>query len=386
MNIGIDLRGLNYSINTGVNSYTLHFLHCLYEVKKQRNNLQITAIGLDKKVFKQLFLDYPFIINLIDHNLSYSDYLNQFIITNRSFLNILALLKLKITGNFRFFAKQFDIIFLPQPKPFLFNPKTQVITIFHDIFGVIDDSTMTWKQKLIENKRVYKALAKGSKAIFANSFSTALDLQKILEIDQDKIKLVYPALPILKTKSKNSSKLHLPKKYMLAISGIEPRKNWLNIIKAYELLRINGIAGDYRLVLAGRVVNQKYYTSLLKYITKNRIKNVEFILDIDDTNKKVLLKNTSFVLYPSYYEGFGFPILEAFEHGKVVITSKISSMPELARGGAVYINPLNFLEIYNAMQILIEDPEFKAKLNQNITKIKQKYTWTELQNALESVL
>jgi glycosyltransferase involved in cell wall biosynthesis len=139
-------------------------------------------------------------------------------------------------------------------------------------------------------------------------------------------------------------------------------------------------------VLVGRIIDQNYYDTLAAFIGKNKLKNVVFYFDLSQENKEVLYKNCEFVVYSSFYEGFGFPILESFRYHKPVITSKISSMPEIAKEGGLYVNPLNYLEIAAAMYILNSDKSFYNLLVESITNSKDVYNWSELEIALEKVV
>jgi glycosyltransferase involved in cell wall biosynthesis len=99
-----------------------------------------------------------------------------------------------------------------------------------------------------------------------------------------------------------------------------------------------------------------------------------------------LLQNCLFLAYPSFYEGFGFPILEAQRHSKIVLTSRVSSMPEIGKDACLYINPFDYKDIANGFLILTKDPVFAQSLTDNIPKNANSYGWEELQNGLEKIL
>jgi glycosyltransferase involved in cell wall biosynthesis len=394
MNIAIDLRGLNYTSLTGVNTYTLHFLYCLKNIKQRDSTLSLTSIGLEKNTYTKLCLDYPFLINLFDDRLTMSQYLGiKYFNIPQSLISILIVSKMRFTKSVDWYGcREFDIILQPQPKPILIHRNTILMTVFHDIYSVIDSSTMSFRQRILENIFVYKLLADSSFKVLANSLSTAFDLENLMEIENCKIKLVYPAKPIWQTISSEDrygfkTKITgLPKKYMLCVSGIESRKNWLNILKAFKYNQDKYDNFDYSLILAGRIIDKAYYETLVSYINQNVLNNIVFYLDLDQNDKNELYKNCEFVVYPSFYEGFGFPIIESFEYHKPVITSKISSMPELAKESGIYVNPLNYLEIAAAMYILISDKVFYKQLVDSIIKSKDRFDWTELEYALEKIL
>jgi glycosyltransferase involved in cell wall biosynthesis len=396
MKIGVDLRGLNYGVLTGVNTYTIHYLYCLYKIKQDNPNLFITSIGVKPGVFAKLVREYPFLSTIFDTQISFGQYIGlPFLKNNNGVISALILIYMRLFSKIEWFGcSTFDVLFLPQPKPILIHQKTDIVTIFHDIYGVIDNSTMNVRQRIMEHVFVYRLLAERSYKLFANSLSTAQDLQQFLKINEDHIKIVYPALPIWDTIKKPQIKNNdikqfsnnLPKKYILSVSGLEPRKNWINILLAFKECQNKDALLDYYVIFAGRVVDRDYYQKLLEIIETQHIDRVIFHLDVTDVQKNELYEKCDFVLYPSYYEGFGFPILEAFRHHKPVVTSKISSMPELAREGALYVNPLNYIEIAAAMQILARDRVFYQKLVDYTVNSTQIYSWDELQKALENIV
>jgi glycosyltransferase involved in cell wall biosynthesis len=162
--------------------------------------------------------------------------------------------------------------------------------------------------------------------------------------------------------------------YILSIGRLEKRKNTLNIIKSYLLLRKERKI-KHKLLLAGKPgygyaeikteieKNQKY---------KNDIVELGFV-----SNDKLssLYTNAAILLYPSLYEGFGYPILEAYSYGVPVITANTSSMPEVANGGALLVNPNSTFEIAAAMSQIINKPEIANKLNFKAKKVLTKYSW-----------
>ncbi|MBC7471759.1 MAG: glycosyltransferase family 4 protein [candidate division SR1 bacterium] len=394
MNIGIDLRGLNYMPLTGINTYTIHFLYCLSNIKYNHPNMHFTAIGLQSDVYDKISLEYPFIYKLFERRITTSQYFGfQKLAIPQLLLSIFTIFKIRVTKNLNWAnCISFDLILQPQPKPLLKNEKSNLLVVFHDIYSAINTSTMSFKQRILENAYSYRIIAKASRYIFANSISTAMDLKNLLKIEEFKIQLVYPAKPIWKAFSNKQvqpkyNKTIIPsERYMLCVSGIEPRKNWINILKAFKYTQQKNDSSGYHLVLVGRIVDEKYYKTLILLIKSLDIKNVTFHLDLNQEEKHELYQNCDFLLYPSFYEGFGFPIIEALEYEKPVITSKISSMPELAKESGLYVNPLNYLEIASAMEILQKDRMFYQYLVNSIDVDKIKYSWNELEIALEKIL
>ncbi len=390
MKIGVDLRGLNYKHITGVNTYTLHFLKELYNVKLENPEIKITGVGLAKKKLDQICKDFSFINDLIDESIEINEYLKlPNLFNNGKLVNMIFLIKMVRNQNLDSNkVRKFDFFFLPQPKPFLTNPQTKLIVIFHDLFGISGVNTTSIRQRLIENIFVYKQLANRSEQIVVNSYSTANDTSNKLNINKSKIKLTYPALPYLEPTEKNISKPFevVDGDYIVAISGIEPRKNWLNLVKAHNYLQNKHSDYNLKLVLIGRVVNNSYFNQLLRFINEQNVKGVIFKIDTLNHEKMLYIKNSIFTVYPSFWEGFGFPILESFKQKKPVVTSKISSMPELAKDSGVYVNPLNYKEIAAGIYLLFKDVEFRKKLTKETTKNLNYFNWSELHDRIVKIV
>jgi glycosyltransferase involved in cell wall biosynthesis len=141
---------------------------------------------------------------------------------------------------------------------------------------------------------------------------------------------------------------------------LHPRKNILNLIKAFELFKQN-TQSDFKLVLAG----EKYFwnNEMKEFLNKNVIKeNVIFTGRINDEDLVKYLSSSAGLVYVPFFEGFGIPIIEAFNCEVPVITSNTSSMPEVAGNAALFANPHDVNSIADKMQILFLNPELSVDL------------------------
>lgn len=387
LHLAVDLRPLNYPLLTGVNIYCLHLLRELAAVKQQRSNLTITGIGLQPQRQAELAADFGFFGQIFTDYLSLSQY-TRLKFANSRLQNLSMLLLARLLGYYENSGiSPFDYLLLMQPKPLWKHPKTKQICIFYDIYSALDPVSTNWANQLFTNKQTYRLIIAHSHRIWTLSLSTAWDLIHFLGTPKNQIKVVYPASTNLLATSDTptTTRTALPAKYVLAISGIEKRKNWFNLILAHRHLQQQGLA-DYSLVLAGRIVDRSYFLALKNLIAKLQIPKIIWVIDPNESEKRLLIQNSLFVAYPSLYEGFGFPILEAFAAHKCVLTSRISSMPEVAQNGALYVNPLNYLEIARGLQILLTDTELRTRLAQNARQIITQYDWSETRRALEELL
>jgi glycosyltransferase involved in cell wall biosynthesis len=382
MKIIVDLRCLNYSPITGVNAYCIRFLHCLFLNKLSNSSWQIFGLGLKQKRKEELCKKFVFFDQLFDEYITISQY-NNSPIHNGKINEIKTLVRIYTQKNINSSKVQFyDYLILPQPRPIFKNPKTKLITVVHDVFSILDNSN-NWSQKIIYSRITVDKILQSSHKVIVNSITTSQDVQKYFP-QSGSINLVYPSLPKLtqlfrdnnQSKASQSQKLpSLSQDFILALSGIEKRKNWLNLIRAYKLLIQTGsktFPEVPHLVLAGTIVDKAYYRQILKLIQELNLKSIIWILNPTEEEKEFLLKKCKLLVYPSIYEGFGFPILEALQFGTKVLTSCVSSMPEVGKASCSYINPFNPIDIYLGIEQSLQSKATNSAY-------KNEFSWKELQ-------
>lgn len=226
-----------------------------------------------------------------------------------------------------------------------------------------------------------KTSCKLAKKIIAISKSTAEDVQEIMHVDADRIEVSYCGGVSSEYRKyfadiKNVvDKVKLDKEYFLFISTIEPRKNIDTIVKAFCQYKRN-TGAEAQLVIAGQK-GWKYEKTL------ELIKGCEFSEDIilpgyiSKEEKDYLLQHAKCFMYPSLYEGFGIPILEAFEYEIPVITTAVSSMPEVGGEAAYYVeNPYDIDKMAELMdQVMKLDAEQLEKRRELMRIQKSKFSW-----------
>jgi len=165
----------------------------------------------------------------------------------------------------------------------------------------------------------------------------------------------------------------LPKNYFICIGTLQPRKNIERLIDAFLMLTID-MQKAYPLVIIGRAGWQ--CDELVKRIHALSIdKSIYWFYDVPTADKNRLLQSSFALVFPSLYEGFGLPILEAFIAETPVITSNITALPEVAGNAAILIDPYSIIGIAEAMKALIDDDALRQEL---IIKGKQrvkKFMW-----------
>ena len=166
------------------------------------------------------------------------------------------------------------------------------------------------------------------------------------------------------------------KNYLFFISTIEPRKNISTLVKAFNILKDNKKFKGLKLVLAGGLGWR--YEPILQEIDNSKYKK-DIIRPgyISNEEKKCLLHNCKAFTYPSLYEGFGLPILEAFANKAIVVTSNISSIPEVGGDSALYFNNVldeNELSKIIEKALIMDDKEKNKRINEG-TKLTKEFTW-----------
>jgi len=401
--LSVDLRSLNYPVRTGINIYFLNILKVLSEIKEEFPDLEISGFGLNNKVYQNLSNEYLWFQNLFVKNYSLPEYYNIGWVTKIWFLpktlldktiNILVWLANIFGINYTLNQYNFTHLYQPQIKAILSPKNANWLVATHDFFHF---QTPHWNDVLKRpNESFFLAKSILSKAnlIYANSISTANQIKFLFPKSIKKVKLVYLALPqTLNFKEINPEAiddlfiqniLNSGQKYFIALAGIEPRKNWINLVYAWKELEDKGF--ECKLVLAGRIVSKEYYSELLKLINKLELKNIIWRLNLSESDKKTLISNSVALLYPSLFEGFGFPILEAFSLGVPVLVGNTGSSLEVGGLGVVAINPLDIADISAGIEMLFKDNIYRQEL---IIKGKQRildFNWNENKESIKEWL
>jgi glycosyltransferase involved in cell wall biosynthesis len=167
-------------------------------------------------------------------------------------------------------------------------------------------------------------------------------------------------------------KFKLPANFILYIGTIEPRKNIARLIKAFALIASNH--PEVLLVIAGMKGwgTEDLFESVRNLKIESRVRFIGFV---PEDEKASLLSGAKIFIYPSIYEGFGIPVLEALACGIPTITSNTSALPEVAGEAALLVDPTSVSEISNAMEQLLMDTGLRAKLHKESLRQAAQFTW-----------
>lgn len=261
-----------------------------------------------------------------------------------------------------------DVFWSPRHHlPLLLRGLPAVVTI-HDLVWRRAPSTMMPMGRLLERLLMPPAL-RAARTILVPSAATAADLQSFYPQHAGKVR-VTPLGATLRAGPPSAAAARSP--YLLFVGTLEPRKNLARVLAALEQLRQRGTR--LRLVIAGG----RGWKSAGLHSTidaAERAGFVEYLGHVDDTALAQLYSGCEFLVAPSLYEGFGLQIVEALNFGKPVITSRLSSMPEVAGNAGLLVDPCSVDEIRDAIATLSEDAGLRHTLAGCARRQAEKFSW-----------
>lgn len=265
-------------------------------------------------------------------------------------------------------------------------PHTKTIVTVHDLSFVKVPETASPPLKRYLDDVVPRSLRRANH-IIADSIATKDDISEVYDIAPSKISVVYGAIqPYFQpTDDPHVSKMvrekyHLgDRPYLLSVGTVQPRKNYSRIIRALAMLREQG--HDLQFVIAGGKgwLQDEMYATVEKTNMSDYVKLIGYA---DDADLPVLYSQAACVAFPTLYEGFGFPILEGMACGTPVITSSVSSLPEVAADAAIVIDPYEVEAIANGIHRILTDPSLRAGLIDAGYKRVAEFSWQKSAESL----
>ncbi len=257
----------------------------------------------------------------------------------------------------------------------------KLVFTMHDLTFITHPEHHALFNKIHCLKGIIKAACFADK-IIAVSNCTKRDIVEYLGIPEEKIQVIYLAADH-KLKSERSTqnleylsnKFEIHKSYILCVATIEPRKNMKRLIQAYTTLP-ETLKDKYLLVIAGGTgwLNSDIYSFVKEQKLEQRIK---FLGYVDEPDLPILYSCCDVFVYPSLYEGFGLPVLEAMTCDVPVITSKVSSLPEVAGDAAVFVNPHDINSIRDALVEVLIDKNRNLDLRKKGVERSKGFSWAK---------
>ena len=240
-----------------------------------------------------------------------------------------------------------DLIFIRYPK----------------LYNFFDRKIYFWK---------FKYAAKKADLVIAISNQTEKDIIKYLKIKPEKIKVIYQGCQdVFKKeytydeKKEVAEKHNLPDKFILNVGTIEDRKNLFTIVKSIKNI-------DISLVIIGNKTS--YYNQIHQYILDNKLENRIFHLSkLENTELAIIYQLATVFIYPSIFEGFGIPIIEALYSKTPVITTNSGVFPEAGGENSIYINPTSVSEMQEAIEKLLTNEKLCIEMAEKGYEFVQKF-------------
>jgi glycosyltransferase involved in cell wall biosynthesis len=294
---------------------------------------------------------------------------------------------------FPFLLKKYDLDLMHFPHfniPFLYRKKF-IVTI-HDLilfhYPTVKNTTLNkfvYFFKLFAYHFIIRSTIKRAEKIITISKFTRNDLIKTLKTKKNKIKVIYEGAEFnqlsferpVKINCKNIIKKYgIMKPYLLYVGNAYPHKNLDRLVLAFSEVNSN-FSNNYQLVLVGK--NDYFYKKLKIFIYKNNLNNILITDYISDHKMNCLYQHSRLFIFPSLYEGFGLPPLEALIKDVPVVTSQESSMPEILGDNVQYFNPKETKDMIRAITAVLEDKKKNIHLTKSEKRyLQQKYSWKKM--------
>jgi len=283
-----------------------------------------------------------------------------------------------------------DLMHFPHWNVPLLYPGRFVVTIHDLIMYHFPRATATtlgpltyWVKDHLHRLVIKNAVKCASKIIVTSEF-TKEDVRKTLGVSEEKMVTTYQAPFPKNTDTQNLSPQEITtffaghninREYVLYVGAAYPHKNLDTLLQGWKIFE-DRYDEDYQLVLVGK--DSHFYRELHKTATKYQCKNVVFTGFVPDNELEILYNHASLYIFPSLYEGFGLPPLEAMAHGVPVASSDSSCLPEILQDSAYYFRPTDTRAISDAIEHLLIDKTLRARLIERGEKLCTKYSWEEL--------
>jgi len=355
MLISIDASRANRYYKTGTEWYSYHLIQNLKKVDQENHYFLYTDKRLRGDLanlpdnFEEKLLKWPF----------------KYLWTQG-----------RLSLEMKFSKEKPDVLFVPAHTIPIIHPKKTITTI-HDLgFERFPYLYSFWQRKYLKWSARY-ALKKATKIITVSNF-TKNELIKIYQADPKKIEVVYLGydkgkyclIEDREEVNKRLKKYNIFRPYLLYVGRLEKKKNVLGLIRAFNLVKNK----DLKLVLVGKFGYgyEEIEEEISKLNLKRRIIQPGWV---EEKDIPYLLNGAELFVFPSFYEGFGLPNLEAMACGCPVITSNVASLPEIAGGAALLVNPNNLWEIAQKIERIIGERGVRNELIEKGLERVKNFSW-----------
>lgn len=270
-----------------------------------------------------------------------------------------------------------DIVHFPNYLAPVATSCPYVVTI-HDMTLFITPQLHRWK-KLLLDRTLIPLVARKAEAIVTVSRSARDDIVRLLKVPADKVHVVLNAVSPAFQRVEDAARieevrarhnLHVP--YVLYVGNIEPRKNLVRLIDAFARIKKNGL--PHKLVMVGQA--GWHCEPIYAEVERQGLKSeVLFTGYVPFEDLPAIYSGAAALAFPSIYEGFGLPVLEAMACGTPVVTSRTSGLAEVADGAAVLVDPISVDEIASALTRVCTEPGLAGELSALGLARAREFTW-----------
>lgn len=279
-------------------------------------------------------------------------------------------------------GEQLDVFFSPGHYAPRFSPFPTVVSVLDLAYLKFEEYFK--KEDLLQLKAWTRYSVKKSSRIIAISESTKADIVKYYDYDPQKITVTYIGYdtetfhPITNDIEIEQvlTKYGITRPYILYLGTLQPRKNLLRLVKAFQMLVEQEKYRDlgFKLVIVGK--KGWLYDELFNEVKRLKMENVVIFTGfVPDEDKNAILSGAFLYTLPSLYEGFGIPILEAMASGTPVVTSRVSSLPEVSGECAILVDPYSEKSICGGFKLLINDEPLREEMRQKGLQWVKHFDW-----------
>lgn len=361
MKIGIDCRTV-LSPGRGEQAGIGHYTHYLVKNLLRLDRKNQYVLFFDSRVERERASEFEQ-ANVTVRYLPFSQYRKFLPVTYSHLLTTAVFLK-----------ERLDVLHAPATTLPLTYPSTAVVTV-HDLaiykFPKFFPSGQFLSTKLVVPRSIRRA-----KKVIAVSEATKRDLKQLFHVSEKKVRVIYEGFVrerVPKAVVDVRQKYRLDK-YVLFIGTIEPRKNLVGLIRGFASVANLPKMKKFELILAGAPGWK--YGDVLRAIAQAKLGGrVRYLGYVPHHDKLQLIEHAAAFVFPSLYEGFGLPVLEAMSLGAPVITSRVSSLPEIAGTAAIFVNPTKFKEIGQTIAKVVSNPGLRKRLVAEGQRRAAMFTW-----------
>jgi len=273
-----------------------------------------------------------------------------------------------------------DVLFMPiQTVPFLIKPRNlRIVTTVHDVAYLIFPGHFTSKKRFFLDMLTKNALRLSDK-IIVPSIATQNDLIRYYDFPRKKTTVIYHGIEscekesILDEKTPESIENITP--YILFVGSIQPRKNIISLIRAFEKMKLSQKT-NLKLIICG----PKGWMHEETFMTAKNSKfsnDIIFMGNVTRDYLDQLYKNAHIFVMPSFYEGFGLPVVEAMKNGCPCAISKNSSLSEIGDGAVLFFDPYDISDIANKIKILVDNDNLRREYSRKCLERAKKFNWVK---------